>query len=106
MRWLLILLIVLLLGLQVRLWVGEGSLAHKAELDVQLDKQKAENERLEQRNQVIARDVESLKNNLDTIEEKAREDLGMIKQGEVFYLVTDEEAGLLQDNLSERKTSP
>jgi cell division protein FtsB len=106
MRWLLIFLIVLLLGLQVRLWVGEGSLAHKAELDVQLDKQKAENERLEQRNQVIARDVESLKNNLDTIEEKAREDLGMIKQVEVFYLVTDEEAGLLQDNLSERKNSP
>jgi cell division protein FtsB len=106
MRWLLILLIVLLLGLQVRLWVGEGSLAHKAELDVQLGKQKAENKRLEQRNQVIARDVASLKTSLDTIEEKAREDLGMIKQGEVFYLVTDEKTGLSQDNLSEGKTSP
>ena len=106
MRWLLILLIVLLLGLQVRLWVGEGSLAHKSELDAQLDQQKVKNKRLRQRNEVIARDVESLKTNLDTIEEKAREDLGMIKQGEVFYLVTDEKASILQDSLPEGKTSP
>ncbi|MDA9296447.1 septum formation initiator family protein, partial [Porticoccaceae bacterium] len=44
---------------------------------------------LRQRNQQIATDVESLKNNLDAIEEKARADLGMIKQGETFYLVID-----------------
>ena len=44
MRWLLIILVLLLLGLQVRLWVGEGSLAHQAELDGQLALQKAENE--------------------------------------------------------------
>ena len=85
MRWLLIILVLLLLGLQVRLWVGEGSLAHQAELDGQLALQKAENERLRLRNEIIARDVESLKTNLDAIEEKARKDLGMIKQGEVFY---------------------
>ena len=44
MRWLLIILVLVLLGLQVRLWVGEGSLAHQAELDGQLALQKAENE--------------------------------------------------------------
>jgi cell division protein FtsB len=38
---------------------------------------------------LIATDVESLKTNLDAIEEKARSDLGMIKQGETFYLVID-----------------
>ena len=50
MRWLLILLLVLLLGLQTRLWVGEGSLAHKAELDKQLDSQEDVNQQLRERN--------------------------------------------------------
>ena len=89
MRWLIIILIVLLAGLQWRLWVGEGSLGHRAELNRQLQQQEDENQTLRQRNQQIATDVESLKNNLDAIEEKARADLGMIKQGETFYLVID-----------------
>ena len=89
MRWLIVILIVLLAGLQWRLWVGEGSLAHRAELNRQLQQQEADNRTLRQRNQQIATDVESLKTNLDAIEEKARADLGMIKQGETFYLVID-----------------
>ncbi len=89
MRWLIIILVILLTGLQWRLWVGEGSLAHRAELNRQLQQQEDENLALRQRNQQIATDVESLKNNLDAIEEKARADLGMIKQGETFYLVID-----------------
>ena len=89
MRWLLILLIILFAGLQARLWVGEGSLAHMAELNRQLDLQKEKNQQLEKRNQLIAEEVASLKSNLDSIEEKARKDLGMIKQGEIFYLVID-----------------
>ncbi|MGB2465987.1 MAG: FtsB family cell division protein, partial [Porticoccaceae bacterium] len=40
---------------------------------------------------------ESLKNNLDSIEEKARKDLGMIKQGEIFYLVIDRDDKVLGD---------
>jgi cell division protein FtsB len=89
MRWLIIILVVLLAGLQWRLWVGEGSLAHRAELNRQLQQQESENQALRERNQLIATDVESLKANLDAIEEKARADLGMIKQGETFYLVID-----------------
>ena len=89
MRWLIIILFVLLAGLQWRLWIGEGSLAHRAELNRQLQQQEDDNQALRQRNQLIATDVESLKTNLDAIEEKARSDLGMIKQGETFYLVID-----------------
>ena len=89
MRWLIIILVVLLAGLQWRLWVGEGSLAHRAELNRQLQQQENDNQTLRQRNQLLATDVESLKTNLDAIEEKARADLGMIKQGETFYLVID-----------------
>ena len=95
MRWLLILLVVLLVGLQIRLWVGEGSLAHRAELGRQIELQAEKNRQLKQRNDLIAEEVESLKNNLDSIEEKARNDLGMIKQGEFFYLVIDKDDNVL-----------
>ena len=97
MRWLLILLMVLLLGLQIRLWVGEGSLAHRAQLDRQLELQIEKNRQLKQRHDLIAQEVESLKSNLDSIEEKARKDLGMIKQGEIFYLVIDRDDKVLGD---------
>jgi cell division protein FtsB len=89
MRWLLVILAVLLAGLQFRLWVGEGSLAHRAELNRQIAAQEHENQALRDRNALIATNVESLKTNLNAIEEKARADLGMIKQGETFYLVID-----------------
>ena len=89
MRWLLVILLFFLAGLQFRLWVGEGSLAHRAELNRQLEEQEIENRALRERNALIATDVESLKTNLSAIEEKARADLGMIKQGETFYLVID-----------------
>ena len=90
MRWLLVILLVFFAGLQFRLWVGEGSLAHRAELNRQLEEQEIENRALREHNALIATDVESLKTNLSAIEEKARADLGMIKQGETFYLVIDE----------------
>ena len=89
MRWLLVILAVLLAGLQFRLWFGEGSLAHRAELNRQIAAQEHENQALRERNALIATNVESLKTNLNAIEEKARADLGMIKQGETFYLVID-----------------
>ena len=101
MRWLTLILLVLLAGLQFRLWVGEGSLAHRAELNRQLQQQEEENHALRDRNQRIATDVESLKTNLDSIEEKARADLGMIKQGETFYLVIDKDNQ--RSNTAERK---
>jgi cell division protein FtsB len=100
MRWLLVILAVLFVGLQFRLWVGEGSLAHNSELDSQLEEQEHENQALRERNALIATDVESLKTNLNAIEEKARADLGMIKQGETFYLVIDKkpQRPAVQDN--------
>jgi cell division protein FtsB len=78
MRWLLVILLVLFTGLQFRLWVGEGSLAHRAELNRQLEAQELENKALRARNALIATDVESLKTNLNAIEEKARADLGIV----------------------------
>ena len=98
MRWLLIVLIAFLAGLQFRLWVGEGSLAHQFELDTQITEQRAENQLLKRRNEKVAQEVESLKSNLESIEEKARRDLGMIKEGEIFYLVIDKNDTVLNSN--------
>ena len=106
MRWLLVVLLVLLLGLQTRLWFGEGSLAHKAELDKQLESQQQVNQQLRERNEFIAKEVGSLKENLDSIEAKARKDLGMIKGGEVFYLVTDQDPRPLTQITNKEVDSP
>ena len=89
MRWLVVVLVALLVLLQIRLWFGEGSISSKIALDKQWQEQREINESLILRNRIIAQEVESLKTNLDSLEEKARKDLGMIKEGEVFYLVTD-----------------
>lgn len=89
MRWLVVVLVAVLLILQVRLWFGEGSISHKLALDKQWENQKQKNENLKIRNRLIAKEVESLKTNLDSIEEKARRELGMIKDGEIFYLIID-----------------
>jgi cell division protein FtsB len=90
MRWLLWLLVVVLVLLQHRLWVGDGSLAEVWGLYQQVEAQRAENERLLERNQALEAEVKDLKQGLDAIEERAREELGMIKKGESFYQIIDE----------------
>ncbi len=80
------LLTLMLLSLQYRLWFGESSLSQLRETDAQIEKQRLENQRLEQRNRVLEAEVVELQRGLDTLEERARSDLGMVKEGEQFYL--------------------
>ncbi len=90
MKWLLGTLLVLLCALQYRLWIGEGSLAQANRLEKELKVQQAENDRLLERNRIIHVEVEDLKTGLDTIEERARKDIGLIKKDETFYMLLDE----------------
>ncbi|MEO0443912.1 MAG: cell division protein FtsB [Pseudomonadota bacterium] len=92
MKWLIPLLLLLFLGLQYRLWIGEGSLAHRYELAQQIQQQQAENDALRERNRLLALEVEALKSGLEAVEERAREQMGMIKQGETFYMIVDPKA--------------
>lgn len=92
MRALLWLLVILLVLLQYRLWVGDGSLAEVWRLYQQVEAQRVENQRLLERNQALEAEVEDLKRGLDAIEERAREELGMVKEGEIFYQIIDETA--------------
>ncbi len=91
MKWLLVILVLMFSGLQYRLWIGDGSYAEKAYLEREIKKQQAENEYLLERNRLLAVEVEDLKNGYDTIEERARHDLGMVKEGETFFMMQSED---------------
>jgi cell division protein FtsB len=89
-RWLIAGIVLIVLSLQGRLWVGEGSLAQVSGLQVRIERESAENSIKEQRNQVLRAEVVELKSGLESIEEKARSEFGLIKQGETFFLLVDE----------------
>ena len=89
MRGLNIFLLVVLCGLQYRLWIGPGSWAQIAALNRDIAQQSQRNDHLVARNRMLEGEVRSLKSGLDAIEEHARVDLGMIKRGETFYLVVE-----------------
>jgi cell division protein FtsB len=90
MKWLTALLLVILLVLQYRLWVGEGSFAEVVSLKREIVEQQLELERLDARNRALQAEVDSLKRDLEAVEERARSDLGMIRENEVFYQVIKE----------------
>ncbi|MBH9365060.1 septum formation initiator family protein [Pseudomonas aeruginosa] len=79
--WLFVVLILALAGLQYRLWVGDGSLAQVRDLQKQIADQHGENERLLERNRILEAEVAELKKGTETVEERARHELGMVKDG-------------------------
>ncbi|AWM58497.1 cell division protein FtsB [Pseudomonas songnenensis] len=83
--WLFVVLLLLLGGLQYRLWVGEGSLAQVNSLNKQIAEQQGENERLLERNRILEAEVRELKQGMETVEERARQELGMVKEGETLF---------------------
>jgi len=87
--WLFLVLIIVLAGLQYRLWVGEGSLAQVTELQQQIAEQQGENERLLERNRILDAEVMELKKGMETVEERARHELGMVKDGETLYQLAE-----------------
>ena len=91
MKILLAVLILLLIGLQYKLWFGDGSLSEVVQLSRELEIQKQRLAELEARNRMLEAQVLDLQNGLDAFEEKARNDLGMIKQGETFIQLIPEE---------------
>ena len=80
--------VVLLVGLQVRLWFSDVGILAREGLADRLAEQQAHSEELAARNAQLAREVTGLKSGLSAVEARARSELGMVKQGETFYLVT------------------
>ncbi len=92
MKWFLFILIAIFASLQYRLWVGDGSVAHVTRLKQQIVSQEQENQRLRLQNKRLEAEVKALKNGYDAVEAKAREELGMIKEDETFFLFVEGES--------------
>jgi cell division protein FtsB len=88
-RVLILTLVLLLAWLQYRLWVGGGSLAEVHALKAEIARQTQELADLRARNAVLAAEVSDLKGESAALEERARMDLGMIREGEVFLQVIE-----------------
>jgi cell division protein FtsB len=84
MRLLAVGLVFLIAAIQTPLWFGKGGWLRVWELDRQLEAQRASNERLRSRNAALDAEVRDLKSGYDAIEERARSELGMVRQDEVF----------------------
>ena len=82
-------LLVLTLALQWRLWIGTGSLAEIAQLEASVDENRQNNRSLEMRNETLEIEITELRDGLDTVEEIAREELGMISTNETFLLLVE-----------------
>jgi cell division protein FtsB len=91
MRLLAIIFSIMIAALQWPLWVGKGSWLRVWQLDHQLVEKKQYNEKLKERNDALDADVHDLKTGSDAIEERGRNELGMIRQDEVFFQVLDKD---------------
>ncbi len=85
-----ILLTVLLLLLQYRLWFSHDGLPAVLHLKRDVEIQRQDNAKLAERNKVLTAEVHDLKSGLDAVEERARSELGMIKEGETFFQIIEE----------------
>jgi cell division protein FtsB len=90
--WPLLALLALLAALQAKLWFGAGGLPDSRALRDTVTAQRAENARLQQRNDALSAEVEDLKSGEAAVEERARSELGMVKPGETFYRVVEPHA--------------
>lgn len=83
-----LLLVGLLLLLHAQLWFGRGSVGNVAQMQHKLEEQKAANTLAQQANERLAAEVRDLQEGLEMVEEKARMELGMVKQGEIYVQIT------------------
>lgn len=82
-----IIMVVLLVFLQYKLWFGTGGIKDRVALKKQLASQTHTNDGLKQQNADLVRQIHYLQDNQDAVESRARQELGMIKKDETFYQV-------------------
>ncbi|MCB4361934.1 cell division protein FtsB [Quatrionicoccus australiensis] len=93
MRWLTVGLLAAIGLLQYPLWVGKGGWLKVWEYDRQLQQQKEVTKSLEIRNAGLDAEVRDLKQGYDAIEERARFELGMVRQDETFVQIPEKVPG-------------
>jgi cell division protein FtsB len=85
-----LILIALVALLQYPLWLGKGSWLKVWEIDQQVTRQHEINQKLQMRNAALDAEVRDLKQGHEAVEERARSELGMIKQNEIFFHIVNE----------------
>lgn len=85
-------LIVLLCLLQYRLWFGDANIAEVQQYKHRIEELKQQAIVFHARNEVLKAEVRDLKQGIEAIEERARQDLGMIKEGETFFQIIEPES--------------
>ena len=98
MKALTLIFVLLIALLQYPLWLGKGSWLRVWNVNQQISTQKEKNKVLKQRNETLSAEVRDLKQGNAAIEERARSELGMIKEDEVFYQVIDQPLPTVQPN--------
>lgn len=84
-------LVLMLIGLQYRLWVGEGSLAEVSNLRQQILDQQAALSDLQEKNAALRAEVEDLKQGVEAMESRARSELGLIREDETYFQLVEPE---------------
>ncbi len=90
MKALTLIFVILIALLQYPLWLGKGSWLRVWNVNQQISSQKEKNKLFKQRNDTLGAEVRDLKQGNAAIEERARSELGMIKEDELFYQVIDQ----------------
>jgi cell division protein FtsB len=85
LRWLALVLVLLIVGLQYPMWLGKGGWLQVRDLTRSIEKEREGNAKLKARNEALDADVRDLKTGFEAIEERARAELGMVRQDEVFF---------------------
>jgi cell division protein FtsB len=93
MRVLAAVLAFLIVILQYPLWLGRGGWLRVWDLDRQVSAQKEQNEKLKRRNAALDAEVADLKQGFEAVEERARSELGMVRQDEIFFQIIPAGAG-------------
>ena len=89
-RMVVVFFVLMALGLQLRLWIGKGRMADVSGLSVKVERQTGENGRKQRRNELLKAEIVDLRDCLEAIEAKARSELGLIKEGEIFFLLLED----------------
>lgn len=89
MNVLIVILLLLVAHLQYRLWLGDDSIAEIQASELHLANLKKQVEEKKQRNDALYAEVEDLRQGQEALEERAREELGMIRENETFFQVIE-----------------
>ena len=93
LRWVALILLILLIALQFKLWTGTAACARYGDCSSASANRRPRTRSSRQRNDTLSAEVEDLKHGDEAVEERARSELGLIKPGETFYQVVEPAAG-------------